>query len=130
MLIISKIPKKKFFYLNHSRNYVRVIFKDNKDKFTCKGKIGDTIHQIAKKNYDKNSKLLDDKIQFACGGEMACATCHLIIDPKWFSIVGQPSEEEMDLLDMVNNYKDTSRLGCQIKLKKELDGLEVEIPED
>ena len=61
---------------------------------------------------------------------MACATCHLIIDPKWFSIVGQPSEEEMDLLDMVNNYKDTSRLGCQIKLKKELDGLEVEIPED
>ena len=86
------------------------------------------IHQIAKKNYDENSELLDEKLQFSCGGEMACATCHLIVDPKWFPIVGEPSEEEMDLLDMVDNYTDTSRLGCQIKLKKEFDGLEVEIP--
>ena len=61
-----------------------------------------------------------------CGGGCACATCHVYVDPTWWERVGEPDEIEYAMLDMVADVmKDTSRLGCQIKMKPELDGLEV-----
>jgi len=63
-----------------------------------------------------------------CGGGCACATCHVYVDQDWWGKVGEPDEIEFAMLDMVADVmKDTSRLGCQIKMKPELDGLSVTV---
>ena len=63
-----------------------------------------------------------------CGGACACATCHVYVDQAWWPKVGEPDDIEFAMLDMVADVmKDTSRLGCQIKMKPELDGLEVTV---
>ena len=73
-----------------------------------------------------------EEIQGACGGAMACATCHCYIDPQWQDRVeAQDNEkfiEEEDMLDMAFDVRETSRLGCQIRLTKDLDGLTVALP--
>ena len=63
-----------------------------------------------------------------CGGGCACATCHVYVDQAWWEKVGEPDEIEFAMLDMVADVmKDTSRLGCQIKMSNELDGIEVTV---
>nr|WP_206049438.1 2Fe-2S iron-sulfur cluster-binding protein [Novosphingobium sp. PC22D] len=63
-----------------------------------------------------------------CGGGCACATCHVYVDPRWWDKVGEPDDIEFAMLDMVADVmKDTSRLGCQIKMRDELDGIEVTV---
>ncbi len=63
-----------------------------------------------------------------CGGGCACATCHVYVEGKWFETVGPPDDIEYAMLDMVTDVlKDNSRLGCQIKMKAELDGIEVTV---
>jgi len=63
-----------------------------------------------------------------CGGECACATCHVYVDDAWRDKTGQPSQMEEDMLDFAFDVRDQSRLSCQIKLKPELDGLVVRVP--
>jgi 2Fe-2S ferredoxin len=63
-----------------------------------------------------------------CNGSMACATCHVIVDPEWASRLPPPSETETATLETVFELSDTSRLGCQIVLTDELDGLRVALP--
>ena len=69
-------------------------------------------------------------IEGTCGGCLSCATCHVIINPAWFAKTGLPSEDEADMLDLAFGLSETSRLGCQIEMSDELDGLKVTIPED
>ena len=69
-------------------------------------------------------------IEGTCGGSLSCATCHIIVDKKWFEKVGEPSEDEEDMLDLAFGLEPTSRLGCQIRMDKSLDGLKVKIPEE
>ncbi len=73
-----------------------------------------------------------DGIEGACGGCMACATCHVYIHPDWVARVtaedNEQSEEEIDMLDTASDIRETSRLGCQIKLTNKLDGLIVALP--
>jgi len=64
-----------------------------------------------------------------CGGECSCATCHVIIDENWMAKVGQPNEQEESMLDLNPDRTDRSRLSCQIKVRDELDGLIVNLPE-
>lgn len=67
-------------------------------------------------------------LEAACGGSLACATCHVIVADGDFSKVGQPSEDEEDMLDQAFGVTRTSRLGCQIMMTPDLDGLRVRIP--
>ena len=69
-------------------------------------------------------------IEGTCGGCLSCATCHVIVDPSWFAKTGTPSEDEVDMLDLAFSLSETSRLGCQIEMSDDLDGLKVSIPED
>lgn len=63
-----------------------------------------------------------------CGGGCACATCHVYVAEEWFEKVGEPDEIEFAMLDMVADVmKDNSRLGCQIKMSPDLDGIEVTV---
>jgi 2Fe-2S ferredoxin len=64
-----------------------------------------------------------------CGGNASCATCHVWVRDEFLPLVGTPGETEEDLLDMgVDDRRDGSRLGCQIPLSDELDGLTVDVP--
>jgi len=64
-----------------------------------------------------------------CGGACACATCHVVVTGEWADKVGQPSDIEDQMLDVVFERKPTSRLSCQIKVDDQLDGLVVQLPE-
>ncbi len=67
-----------------------------------------------------------DGILGECGGGCACATCHVYIEPEWQEVVGPPDVlEEMTLDGVAHIVQDNSRLGCQIMLREELDGLRV-----
>lgn len=67
-------------------------------------------------------------LEGACEGSLACSTCHVVVDDKWFDKLDEASEEEEDMLDLAFGLTHTSRLGCQIKMCDELDGLEVTLP--
>lgn len=67
-------------------------------------------------------------IEGACGGCLACATCHVIVRPDWYEKLEDKKEDEEDMLDLAFDLKKTSRLGCQILMNDELDGLVVALP--
>ena len=62
-----------------------------------------------------------------CGGVRSCATCHIHVDPDWFAKVGPANAGEEGMLELENKVSETSRLGCQIKITPELDGLIVRV---
>ena len=64
-----------------------------------------------------------------CGGSMACATCHVYVDEKWFDKIPKAEDAEVDMIDMAFEPKKNSRLSCQIIVSDELEGLEVITPE-
>ena len=65
-----------------------------------------------------------------CGGSAMCATCHVYVDPEWAEALPEKSEIEDEMLDSaVSERRSTSRLGCQLTLSEELDGLVVHLPE-
>lgn len=68
-------------------------------------------------------------IEAECGGACACATCHVYVDDAWSSVVGTPEAMEEDMLDFAFDVRPTSRLSCQMRVRDELDGLVVNIPE-
>jgi 2Fe-2S ferredoxin len=82
--------------------------------------LGLSILEIAHRN--------DIDIEGACEGSLACSTCHVIVDPNWFGLLDEPSEDEEDMLDLAFGLAPTSRLGCQIIITEDLDGLTVTVP--
>ena len=83
---------------------------------------GQSVLEIAHDN--------DVDIEGVCEGSMACSTCHVIVDPEWIGRLKEASEEESDMLDLAYGITKTSRLGCQILLTDELDGLVVTLPRE
>jgi 2Fe-2S ferredoxin len=81
---------------------------------------GLSVLEVAHKN--------DINLEGACEGSLACSTCHVIVDKEWFAKLGEASEEEEDMLDLAFGLTHTSRLGCQIKMSDEFDGLRVTLP--
>ena len=67
-------------------------------------------------------------IEGACEGSLACSTCHVIVDTAWFRKLAEPTEDEEDMLDLAFGLTQTSRLGCQIVITAEMDGLKVRLP--
>lgn len=63
-----------------------------------------------------------------CGGMCACATCHIKVDEAWFQRTGPRSDTEESMLTFLPEITETARLGCQIKLTDELDGIVVHLP--
>ena len=82
--------------------------------------IGSSILEIAHQN--------DIDLEGACEGSLACSTCHVVVDKEWFDKLAPASEDEEDMLDLAFGLAKTSRLGCQIKMTEELDGLTVRLP--
>lgn len=82
--------------------------------------LGLSVLEIAHRN--------DIDLEGACEGSLACSTCHIIVEPDWFDMLPDPTEDEEDMLDLAFGLAETSRLGCQIKMTEELDGLTVRLP--
>jgi len=64
-----------------------------------------------------------------CGGSMACATCHVYVEEKWFNKILKAEDAEVDMIDMAYEPKKNSRLSCQLIISDELEGLKVTTPE-
>ena len=67
-------------------------------------------------------------LEGACEGSLACSTCHVIVVDDDFDRLAEPTEDEEDMLDLAFGLTQTSRLGCQIIMSDELDGLTVSLP--
>jgi 2Fe-2S ferredoxin len=67
-------------------------------------------------------------LEGACEGSLACSTCHVIVDPEDYDRLKDATEDEEDMLDLAFGLTHTSRLGCQIIITEELDGLTVTLP--
>ncbi len=63
-----------------------------------------------------------------CGGICSCATCHCYIPENWKDRLEPPSMGELNMLESASHRRPNSRLGCQIVVRKELEGMEVEMP--
>ncbi|XP_019155446.1 PREDICTED: adrenodoxin-like protein 2, mitochondrial isoform X2 [Ipomoea nil] len=71
----------------------------------------------------------DIDLEGACEGSLACSTCHVIVmDVDYYNKLEDPSDEENDMLDLAFGLTETSRLGCQIVAKPELDGIRLALP--
>ncbi|KAG7380522.1 Adrenodoxin, mitochondrial [Phytophthora pseudosyringae] len=92
------------------------------ERTTVSAAEGQTLLDVAHEN--------DVELEGACGGELACSTCHLVFEKRIFDDLPEISEEEEDMLDLAWGLTDTSRLGCQISVTKEMEGMTVRIPDE
>ncbi|KAK4690052.1 hypothetical protein P7C73_g56, partial [Tremellales sp. Uapishka_1] len=119
---------------------IKVTFRDSKgaDIKTIEGNEGDDLLSLAHE-YDVD-------LEGACEGSVACSTCHVIISPEQYDRLPEPDDEENDMLDLAFGLEDTyvdpqgrgtglmghsgirSRLGCQVHLSKNIDGLIATLP--
>ena len=67
-------------------------------------------------------------LEGACEGSLACYTCHVVVDPQFYRMLPEATEDEEDMLDLAFGLTHTSRLGCQILITPQLDGLVVSLP--
>ena len=82
--------------------------------------VGLSVLEIAHRN--------EIDLEGACEGSLACSTCHIIVDPDDYERLTEATEDEEDMLDLAWGLTETSRLGCQIIITDELDGLTVKLP--
>ncbi len=100
----------------------KVIFVTDKDgtEKVVNAPVGLSILEIAHQN--------DIDLEGACEGSLACATCHVIIDEEFYCKLKNLSEAEEDMLDLAFGLTHTSRLGCQIIISEDLDGIRIHLP--
>ena len=96
----------------------------NGEKHTVQAKDGDNLLDVVINND------VDIDGFGACEGTLACSTCHIIFTPEDFEkLEEEATDEELDMLDLAFGLTDTSRLGCQVCMSKDLDGITVKVPE-
>ncbi|XP_017126715.1 adrenodoxin-like protein 2, mitochondrial [Drosophila gunungcola] len=107
-----------------TKDVVNITFvRANGDKIKTSGKVGDSLLDVVVNNN------VDLDGFGACEGTLTCSTCHLIFKTSDFEkLPDKPGDEELDMLDLAYELTDTSRLGCQITLSKDMEGLEVHVP--
>jgi ferredoxin len=86
----------------------------------CHAEAGQTLLQVAQDN--------GIELEGACEGTLACATCHVVVDPAWYGKLPPPSGDEIAMLVLAEGRARTSRLSCQIKLTGALGGLTARLP--
>uniref|UniRef100_A0A1J3CNJ7 Adrenodoxin-like protein 2, mitochondrial n=1 Tax=Noccaea caerulescens TaxID=107243 RepID=A0A1J3CNJ7_NOCCA len=101
---------------------INVIFVDKDgEEIHIKVPIGMNILEAAHQN--------DIELEGACEASLACSTCHVIVmDTEYYNKLEEPTDEENDMLDLAFGLTETSRLGCQVIAKPELDGVRLAIP--
>jgi ferredoxin, 2Fe-2S len=98
---------------------LRVVTLDREER-VLDGTVGLTVMQIIR------GAGIDDMLAL-CGGNCACGTCHVYVDPAYIDRLPVMKENEDDLLEGSRHRIDASRLPCQIVFSEALDGLKVTI---
>lgn len=106
---LSQIKEVKFTWVTPDEKEVEVI-----------GKVGETFLENAHRN--------SIDLEGACDGSLACSTCHIILNSKFYDLQSDPTADEDDMLDLAFGLTPTSRLGCQIKVSEQAEGTKVQIP--
>ncbi|KCV71339.1 ferredoxin, 2Fe-2S [Fonticula alba] len=90
------------------------------EEFPVVGKVGENLLTLAHAN--------DIDLEGACECSCACSTCHVIVHPAFYDKIPEPTDEENDMLDLAFGLQETSRLGCQVQLTPELEGIRLLLP--
>ena len=99
----------------------RIIFQyDDQNTVEIEADSGLSILEVAHQN--------NIDLEGSCGGSLACSTCHVIVDEKFFDMLPTASDDEEDLLDIAFGVTNYSRLGCQIIVNDSLNGMILKIP--
>jgi len=101
---------------------VKIIFIEKGERKEFQVPVGTTVLEAAHNN--------NINLEGACEGSLACSTCHVVVDKKFYDMLSEPTEDEEDMLDLAFGLTPTSRLGCQIVMTKELDGLTLVVPDE
>lgn len=96
----------------------------NKNVLKIEALEGDSLYDLVQSHSE-----LGRYFECACKGIAACSTCHVIVDPDYAGKLPEPEESEADMIDLAWGASETSRLGCQIRLTKAIDGITVTIPD-
>ncbi|KAL2087275.1 hypothetical protein ACEWY4_018334 [Coilia grayii] len=108
-------------YAEESGDVINVVYIDRSgQRIPVKAKVGDNVLYLAHKH--------GIELEGACEASLACSTCHVYVHDDYYDKLPDPEEREDDMLDMAPVLQENSRLGCQIILTKELDGIELTLP--
>ncbi len=99
---------------------ITFISADGDQEQVVQAKAGERLLEVA--------QAAGQPLEGTCEGQMACSTCHVIVDKAWFDKLPKASEDEEDMLDLASGARRTSRLSCQIVLDETLDGMVVHVP--
>ena len=100
----------------------KITFIENGAEKIIDAPLGISLLEVAHKN--------GIGLEGACEGSLACSTCHVIVvEEAYFDNLPEPTEDEEDMLDLAFGLTHTSRLGCQIMVTEDLDGLVVKLPD-
>ncbi len=100
---------------------ITLIERDGAERTIEDAETGRSLMEVAKENDV-------DGILGECGGGCACATCHVYVEPEWRDVLGEADVlEEMTLEGVSHILQDNSRLGCQVLLRDDMDGLRVRV---
>lgn len=118
-------PAHRFFSVSRKtfedKETVTIHFIDQKgEKIDVQAPIGENILIVAHEN--------NIDLEGACECSLACSTCHVYIDEEHYNMLPEPVEEEEDMLDLAYGLTPLSRLGCQVIVTKELEGMTVTLP--
>ncbi len=99
----------------------KIIFiEKNGNELEVEAPIGLSLLAIARQNCLE--------IEGSCGGCMACAACHVVVDPAWADKLETISDDEEDVLELARGATKTSRLSCQLLMTEELNGIRIALP--
>ena len=101
---------------------VRFVSADGDSVREVEGKAGDRLLDLGQAN--------GQPLEGTCEGQMACSTCHVVVDAGDFDKLPPASADEDDLLDLAASVTRTSPLSCQIWLDESWDSLTVRIPKE
>jgi ferredoxin-2, mitochondrial len=93
---------------------------DGEHQWEAEANIGDRLLEVG--------QAIGQPLEGTCEGQMACSTCHVIVEKDWFSRLSPATDDEEDMLDLAVCATRHSRLSCQILLDENLNGLTVRIP--
>jgi 2Fe-2S ferredoxin len=100
---------------------IRFVERDGTEHFVA-SQLGNSLLQV--------SQDADLDVEGACEGTLACCTCHMILEQELYDKISKPSEEEMDMLDLAIGLTSTSRLGCQVIVNQDMEGVTIRLPPD
>ncbi len=91
------------------------------------------VHELAAVEGWRLMEILRDYgigMENTCGGALACAECHVVLDAQSAARVPPPHEDELEKLDELPMLYENSRLSCQIIWSDDMDGLSLKLAQE